>query len=76
MIVPLLAQEVIMSSFAPLAAAVVLASVALAGCPERQDAIDTAGHAAQAQVDDAKARIGRAEDKMQAATDAAAKIPE
>ena len=46
----------------------------LAGCPERKEAIDQVGGAPKAQVDNAKERLGKAEDKLQqnaAAADAA-----
>lgn len=53
-------------------------TLAAAGCPDRKDAIEQAGGAAGRQVDDARVRIDRAEDKIlkQAAAADAIAAPE
>lgn len=44
--------------------ALLVLTLAAAGCPERKETIDTVGSAAKAQVDVAQQRLEKAEDKL------------
>jgi hypothetical protein len=57
-------------------AALALATLPLAGCPEREEAINKVGGAPKEQVDIARERLNRAENKLQDNAAAAAAATE